>query len=159
MTQLKAYKLFEIIISTIEMHYTNIRNLCKQYNFIMFKPVWVKGTLGNILTSIVSNSYFGERPVVGDMTVFGSHVGLHVSENACSYSWFVHSLAAKPSQGLIFDHLVMPFGWDIQKSIQYGSVAISHYGGWRVHEGIWKYMKLYKRIWRHIKVRAGDQGR
>ena len=36
-----------------------------------------EGALGDILTRIVSNSYFGKRPGARDMTVFGSSVGSH----------------------------------------------------------------------------------
>ena len=43
------------------------------------------GALGNILTSIVSNSLFGKRAGVQDMTILGSQVGSHVSGTVDSF--------------------------------------------------------------------------
>ena len=40
---------------------------------------WVGRALGNMLTSIVSNSHFGKRPVARDMTICGSHFLPHVT--------------------------------------------------------------------------------
>ena len=37
--------------------------------------------LGNMLGIIVSNSDWGKRPAARDKTIFGSHVGAHVSES------------------------------------------------------------------------------
>ena len=51
----------------------------------IFESFWVERTLDMILTSVVSNSHFGKRPVARDMTIFGSNVGPHVSENVCLY--------------------------------------------------------------------------
>ena len=39
---------------------------------ITFEPLWVCQAIGNILTSIVSNSNFGKRPGVRDLTIFSS---------------------------------------------------------------------------------------
>ena len=55
----------------------------KPINLIIFDFFWV--VIGNMLTSIVSNSRFGKRPGARNMTIFGSHVGAHVSESANSY--------------------------------------------------------------------------
>ena len=59
--------------------------LSKLANFIIFGSVWVKGGLDNILTSIVSNYDVGKRLGARDITICGSHVGSHVSENVNSY--------------------------------------------------------------------------
>ena len=37
---------------------------------ISFEPFWACEALGNMLTSIVSNSLFGKRSVARDMTIF-----------------------------------------------------------------------------------------
>ena len=42
---------------------------------IICEPLLVKGALGNILTSVVSNSHFGKRPGASD---FRSHIGSHI---------------------------------------------------------------------------------
>lgn len=47
----------------------------KPINFIIFGSFCVEGAFGNMLTSIVPNSYFWKRLGARDMTVFGSHVG------------------------------------------------------------------------------------
>jgi len=72
------------------------------------------GTLGNILTSIVSNSLFGKRPGARDMTMFRSHVGLHVSENLTFFKYLFQNSTARPSQGLIFGQLLLSCGWEIR---------------------------------------------
>ena len=41
-------------------------------------PMYLHEALGNILTSIVSNSHFWKRPGARDMIVFGSHVSPHI---------------------------------------------------------------------------------
>ena len=43
--------------------------------------------LGNILTSIVSNSHFGKRPGARDVTVFGYHVGPHIPNIGYLEKW------------------------------------------------------------------------
>ena len=48
--------------------------------------LWVNGALGDILSSIVSNSHFRKRPVARDMTIFGSHILPHVTGNVFTYS-------------------------------------------------------------------------
>ena len=48
---------------------------------ILFDPFWVCDPVGNVLTSIVSNSYLGKRPVAREMSILGSLVDPHVSEN------------------------------------------------------------------------------
>ena len=45
---------------------------------IIFEPLWVYRAYGDILTSIVSHSHFWKRPGARDMTILGSHVGLHL---------------------------------------------------------------------------------
>ena len=42
-------------------------------------------TLGDTLTSIVSNFHFGKRPIAREMTTFGFYVRAHVSEHVNSY--------------------------------------------------------------------------
>ena len=54
--------------------------------FMNVDPFWVRAALGNILTSIVSNSHLGKRLVDRDMTISGSHVDPHVSADVGSYS-------------------------------------------------------------------------
>ena len=51
---------------------------------IIFDSLWVSGALGNIRTSIVSNSPFGKRPWVLDMSISGYHFLLHVTNNVFS---------------------------------------------------------------------------
>ena len=58
------------------------RPLKTHYIFVSFR---MRGTLGNIVTSIVPKAYFGKRPVSRDMTIAESHGGRHVSENVISY--------------------------------------------------------------------------
>ena len=53
----------------------------KNYEFHYFGPLWANGALGDILTSIVSNSHFGKRLVARDMTICGFYVGPHVNEH------------------------------------------------------------------------------
>ena len=53
--------------------------------FIIFDTLWVCETLGDILTSRVSNSHFGKRRGARDMTTFGSHSLPHVTGNI--FSW------------------------------------------------------------------------
>ena len=48
--------------------------------FIIFDPLWVCEALGDILTSIVSNSYFGKRPGAREITTFGSIVSFMLPE-------------------------------------------------------------------------------
>ena len=50
----------------------------KLMNFIILGSLWVHEALGDMLTSIVSNSHFGKRPGARDMTIFGCHVGPHI---------------------------------------------------------------------------------
>ena len=45
----------------------------KPVHLITFDPFWVVEALGNISTSIVSNSHFGKRPVARDTTIFKYH--------------------------------------------------------------------------------------
>ena len=54
--------------------------LSKLLNFTVFGSLWVREALGDILTSIVSNSHFVKRSVPRDETIFGFHVGLKKSE-------------------------------------------------------------------------------
>ena len=61
----------------------------KLMNFLIFGLFWVRMALGNMLTSIVSNSHFGKRLVARDMTIFGCHVGRRVSENVNSADFFI----------------------------------------------------------------------
>lgn len=75
-------------------------------NFNILSPLWVSETLDNILTRIVSNYHFGKQLVARDMTICGSHVGPHVSENINSYLWLFHNWAANPSAKQIFSLLV-----------------------------------------------------
>jgi len=82
----------------------------KLSNLIMFGC----GTLGNILTSIVSNSLFGKRPGARDMTMFRCHVGPHVNDKLTFFKYLFQNSAAKPSQGLIFGLLLLPCGWEIR---------------------------------------------
>ena len=51
----------------------------------MSPRVWYNQEASNMLHSIVSNSHFGKRPIVEDLTTLGSHVGAHVSESVNSY--------------------------------------------------------------------------
>ena len=44
-------------------------------SFIFFGAFWARGALGNMVTSIVSISHFGKRPVAREIAIFGSHVG------------------------------------------------------------------------------------
>ena len=74
-------------------------------NFIICVSFWV---LGNIVTSIVSNSHFGERPVIRNTSILGSHVGPRLSENVNSYPGFVQNSAARLSPGLIFSFVLLP---------------------------------------------------
>ena len=46
-------------------------DLLKLINLIVFGCLWVYGALGDILTSIVSNSHFWKRSEARDMTIFG----------------------------------------------------------------------------------------
>ena len=82
----------------------------KLSNLIIVGPFWMCGTLGNILTSIVSNSLFGKRPGARDMTMFRSHVGLHVNENLTFFKYLFQNSTARPSQGLIFGQLLLSCG-------------------------------------------------
>ena len=61
------------------------RPLKTHYSYQLSVVFWVGGALGNILTSVVSNSYFGKRLVARDITSLGSHVDPHDSENADYY--------------------------------------------------------------------------
>ena len=47
--------------------------------------LWVYGTLGAILTSIVSNSHFGKRPVARAMKLFSPHFPPNVTNHVFSY--------------------------------------------------------------------------
>ena len=77
-------------------------------NFLIVNPFWSRGAHDNILTSFVSNSHFGKRSVARDMTIFGSHVGPHLSKNANSDFCFFQNWAAKPYHGLVFNLLLLP---------------------------------------------------
>ena len=76
-------------------------------------PFWVYWALGDMLNSIVSNSHFGKRPTAWVMTIFGYHVGAHVSESVSSYSWNFAISGTRPSPELIFCFLLLPCGWEI----------------------------------------------
>ena len=62
------------------------------------------GTLGNILTSIESNSHFGKRPGAYDITIFSPHVG--------PYDFF----RTRPPGNLRawFLVILLPCGWEIR---------------------------------------------
>ena len=60
-------------------------DLSKLIISIILHALWVWEALGDILTSIVSNSHFGKRSVARDITIFGFYCLLHVTNNACSY--------------------------------------------------------------------------
>ena len=49
----------------------------KLINFIILDYLWVYEDLGDILSGIVSNSHFGQRPEDRDMTIFASHASPH----------------------------------------------------------------------------------
>ena len=78
--------------------------LLKTYEFYHFWTLLGEGGLGNILTSIVSNSHIGKRLVARDTPICGSHVGTHVSKNV-NYYWCVfHKSTAKPFGVLYYCH-------------------------------------------------------
>ena len=53
----------------------------ENYLFQSFSiPLWLCEALGDILTSIVSNSYFGKRPGAREITTFGSIVSFMLPE-------------------------------------------------------------------------------
>ncbi len=55
---------------------------------IILEALWVHEALGDMLTSIVSNSHFGNRPGAKDMIIiiiFSSHFLSHVSNNIFPY--------------------------------------------------------------------------
>ena len=52
---------------------------------IISEALWVYRAHGDMLSIIVSNSHFGKRRVVGDMTIFGFHVVAHIDENVKTY--------------------------------------------------------------------------
>ena len=54
--------------------------LSKPSNFMIFESFWVRWALGNMLISIVSNSYFGKRPGAREITTFGSIVSFMLPE-------------------------------------------------------------------------------
>lgn len=56
----------------------------KLNNLLISDPLWVYEALGNILTSMVSSSHFAKQPVALGMTIFGSHVLPHVTNNVDS---------------------------------------------------------------------------
>ena len=45
------------------------------YGFSQREPFWVRGILGHMQNSIVSNPHFGKRSAAGEITIFGCHVG------------------------------------------------------------------------------------
>ena len=53
-------------------------NRLKPIIFIILGAFCVYQTLGDVLTSIVSNSHFWKRPGARDMTILGAHVGSHI---------------------------------------------------------------------------------
>ena len=52
--------------------------------FITLGSLWVHEALQDMLTSIVSNSHFGKRSGVRNMTIFGQHFLFNVTNNAFS---------------------------------------------------------------------------
>ena len=57
----------------------------KLFYFFISDSLWVYVALGNILSSIVSNSHFGKRPVASDMMIFGLHFLLQITESVNYY--------------------------------------------------------------------------
>ena len=55
------------------------RESSKLTNFIFSVFFWVRGTFGTVPTSIVSDSRVGKRLGARDMSIFGFHVGPHIS--------------------------------------------------------------------------------
>ena len=45
----------------------------RRYNLFILEAFWVYRALGNMISSIVSNSHFGKRSVIRDMTIYRSH--------------------------------------------------------------------------------------
>ena len=52
---------------------------------IILWAFWVYQGYLDMLSTIVSNSHFGKRPIAREMTTFVSNVGVHVSESVNSY--------------------------------------------------------------------------
>ena len=50
----------------------------KTFYWINLETFWVYQGLLDMLTTIVSNSHFGKRPIAREMTIFGFHVRPHV---------------------------------------------------------------------------------
>ena len=72
--------------------------------------VW---SLGDILTSIVSNSHFWKRSEAWDMTICGFQFLLNVTIYVFAYWWNFQNLAPRPSPGVFFGLLVLPCEWEI----------------------------------------------
>ena len=51
----------------------------KKNEFDVFESFWVRGTPGNILTSILPNYHFGKRLGAQDMTILGFMLSLYFS--------------------------------------------------------------------------------
>ena len=86
---------------------------------VIFEPLWVYRAVGDILTSIVSNSHFAKRPAARDMTICGSHFLPHVTNHASSYWWNFHNSTPRPSAGLIFGFLLLPCGREIRSWVHH----------------------------------------
>ena len=56
----------------------------KPIDLIILDALWKHQALGNLLTSIVSNSRFGKRHGAQEITICGSHFVSHVTEHVFS---------------------------------------------------------------------------
>ena len=99
------------------------RDPLKIFELIIFGLLWVRGAIHNILTSIVSNSHFGNRPIARDMTICWSHVGPRASENVYLIDDFARTRPPSHLQGRF---LVFHYCHVDEKS---DSVCTT-YGGW-----------------------------
>ena len=56
----------------------SLGDLSKLTNLIIFVSFWVTDAFGNMLASILVNSYFGKRPGVRDMLLVSAMVALMI---------------------------------------------------------------------------------
>ena len=107
-------------------------------NFMIFESFWVCEALGNILTTIVSNSHFGKRPGPRDMTIFESHVGPHI----CNIRYLK-----------VYESIWLYMGvYEYMEGIW--EYLEGHDGIWEsmdLCECLWRYIEVYDGIWRYIK--------
>ena len=84
------------------------------------------GALGNIITSIVTNSHFVKWLVARLLIIFGSHVASHVSEHVDSYQLFFPKSAARrfPGPVFFFDYCHMDEKSDFVRTTYGGSIPM-----------------------------------